>query len=608
MTDTANLALSKRALISSGGRNCSSRGFAVARRLALPLVALLAAVVAPGAWAKDGSPKPPRKDPTTLLVKFVDPATASTKIAALGDRVAGRTANDVYVVRLQAGETVAAKVAAYERRRDVVYAEPNFIADVDLNAPNDPSYSSQWSLGAIHALAGWSIYPGSFVSAPGATLAVVDTGVDSGHPELTANVQTGAGATCVTGVCVAGPALDDNGHGTHVSGIAAAATNNATGIAGVAYSSKIIPVKVLNAGGDGDYAAVASGILWASEHGARVINLSLGGSGYSSTLCNAVSGATSQGALVVAAAGNDGSSAPIYPAACPGAVGVAATDSTDGSPSWSNFGSPDVFLSAPGAAIYSTYWNSGSTYATLSGTSMAAPHATGVAALLFGQHPSRSPAQVKRILAETAQKVGADRYPPLSYGADPYGTCSCSWHPYYGYGLVDTERALAADPGNAAVTSFAPTRGRVGTTVTLTGTNFVGVNSVTLGFVDAPFTVNSPTSITATVPSSPGLAYGRWRVTTPAGTAVDDLVFSIPGPTLTGFSPLSGSPGSTVTLTGADLSDVTSVSLGLVDTSFTTTSPTSITATVPSAGLSYGRWRATNSVGTAVDFDIFTVS
>ena len=118
----------------------------------------------------------------------------------------------------------------------------------------------------------------------------------------------------------------------------------------------------------------------------------------------------------------------------------------------------------------------------------------------------------------------------------------------------------------------------------------------------------SPASITATVPSSPGIAYGRWRVTTPAGTAVSDLVFSIPGPTLTGFSPLSGSPGSTVTLTGADLSDVTSISLGLVDTSFTITSPTSITATVPSGGLSYGRWRATNSVGTAVDFDVFTVS
>jgi serine protease len=184
---------------------------------------------------------------------------------------------------------------------------------------------------------------------------VVDTGVSAAHPDLTGRVRTDLGATCLDLTpCVSGPATDDNGHGTHVAGIAGAATNNGIGVAGVAFSSPIIPVKVLDSTGSGYDSDVADGIVWAAQQGARVINLSLGGA-YSQTDCGAVATAVSMGALVVAAAGNSSSSTPSAPAACPGVVGVAATDEFDLPASFSNYGWPNVFVSAPGVDIYSTW-------------------------------------------------------------------------------------------------------------------------------------------------------------------------------------------------------------------------------------------------------------
>jgi len=178
-----------------------------------------------------------------------------------------------------------------------------------------------------------------------------------------------------------------------------------------------------------------------------VINLSLGATGgsYPVTLCNAVQTAISvYGAVVVAAAGNgqpEGTpvSTPTYPAACPGVVGVAATDSGDG-PAWfSNFGSPDVFVSAPGVAIRSTLPGAGH-YGDETGTSMATPYVTALAALIRSLHPDASVAQVRQILALTSDKVAGG-----SYSTDPYGTCSgCTWDQHYGYGRIDVARALDA--------------------------------------------------------------------------------------------------------------------------------------------------------------------
>src|SRR5262249_59856544 len=130
----------------------------------------------------------------------------------------------------------------------------------------------------------------------------------------------------------------------------------------------------------------------------------LGGTGFSQTLCDAVTSAINSGVVLVAAAGNSGNSVPLYPAACPGAIGVAASDSNDGTPSWSNYGSPNVFVSAPGVSIYSTYLNN--SYATLSGTSMASPFLAGLVAVLKSQVTARTPAGIKNILATTSEKGG----------------------------------------------------------------------------------------------------------------------------------------------------------------------------------------------------------
>jgi subtilisin family serine protease len=588
-------------------------------KLALATVSCLAALLAAagGGMAKSGNPKAgaqsaPRRDATTLLVKFADPATAPAKIAGLGDRQLGKVGSYVSIVRIKAGASLDARLAAYRARADVIYAEPNYIATATIAAPNDPSFSAQWGLGAINAVAGWSTYPGSYTSTGGVPIAVVDTGVYPPHPDLSAHVQTSLGANCVPAPYTCNGSLssaDDFGHGTHVAGIAAALTNNGAGVAGVAISSPIIPVKALDNQGNGTYASIANGILWAASHGARVINLSLGGAGYDATICNAVSSAISSGAFVVAAAGNDGVSAPEYPAACPGAIGVAATDSTGGSPSWSNYGNPDVFISAPGVDVYSTMWPgasaanlgsacAGQLYCSLQGTSMATPHVAGLAALLFGENPSRTPSDVKRILALTAQKVGG-----VLYGADPYATCSCTWHEWYGYGLINAQAALVSGP-STKITSFALVMSPAGSSVTLTGTGFSGVSSVTFGNVTASFHVDASTQITATVP--PGVAYGRWRVTTGAGTTASDLIGSAPLPNIAGESALYGPTGSTVTINGSGFANVTGVTFGGTNVpSFTVVSPTQITATVPSS-VAYGRWRVVTPLGTAASPDVFT--
>jgi thermitase len=435
------------------GGGTLSIGQTLMRSLALAGCAAAGLLGTTGAVAARGSDDSPAagNDPPTILVKFARPADAPSVIAAHGDRHLGLTAMKVDVVELAPGASVAAKVASYMAQPGVVYAEPNYIAQASLAAPNDLSYSSNWGMGKIRVVEGWTSYPGAYSSTGGATIAVIDTGVQSTHPDLSGRVQTASGASCInqTGTCGASTAPDDNGHGTHVAGIAGAATNNGVGAAGVAFASPIIPVKALDAGGSGSYAAIANGITWAVQKGAKVINLSLGGTGYSQTLCNAVTSALKSGVLIVAAAGNSGNSIASYPAACPGAVGVAATNSSDGIPSWSNYGSPNVFVSAPGESIYSTYYNS--SYRTLSGTSMASPFVTGLAALLFGQVPTRTPADVKNVLAKTSDKAGTG-----TYGSDPYGTCGgCTWNQKYGYGRIDAARALSLAPSGSQTVSFA---------------------------------------------------------------------------------------------------------------------------------------------------------
>jgi thermitase len=383
----------------------------------------------------------------TILVRFAHPAAAAAKVDALGDDATGSVTGGVTVVDPQSGESVAAALANYRSRPDVVYAEPNRVLHLfAMSAPNDSLYGSQWALSAISAVPGWSVFPASFSAVPAAPIGIVDTGVDATHEDLAGRISPSS-ATCLNGTCSQGVPTDDAGHGTHVSGIAGASADNGLGVAGLAYDSPLIVVRVFPADASQGAALsdVANGIVWAAQRGAKVINLSLGvtGGAYPVTLCNAVQTAiATYGAVVVASAGNgypEGTpvSTPTYPAACAGGVGVAATDSGDLPASFSNYGSPDVFVSAPGVNILSTL--PGNAYGGMSGTSMAAPYVTALAALIRSLHPEATVAQVRQILALSSDKVGAG-----SYGADPYGTCAgCTWDQHYGYGRIDVARALA---------------------------------------------------------------------------------------------------------------------------------------------------------------------
>ena len=491
------------------------------RKLVVIGVVVLAA--APSALAA----KPPR-DKGTILVKFRVPAQAAPLVKQLGDAIAGTTATGVTIVRLDRNDQVEAKIARYRKLPAVRYAEPNFIAHAAISDPNDPSLSKQWNLSKVQATAGWGVYPGAYASGNGVRIAVVDTGVDSTHPDLAdGRVRTDLGGSCLSSSgCATGAAIDDNGHGTHVAGIAAAAANNAVGVAGLAYDSSLVPVKVLDASGNGPYSSISNGIVWAVDHGARVVNLSLGGTSSSQTLCDAVTSVLQRGAIVVAAAGNNGSSAPFYPAACPGAIGVGATTSSDARASYSDTGSPNVFVSAPGDSIYSTYKGGG--YATMSGTSMATPLVSALAALLAGEGPGRSADDVKQVLATTSDKVGS------GYGSDPYGTCSsCTWSSSFGYGRINVFRALSQTPPQpdfALTVSPALSAGQLGGAATATVhvsayKGFAGTVSLTATGLPggavvqfAPSTVVAPGDAAVVVALPPTAQTGRY-VLTVSGTS-----------------------------------------------------------------------------------------
>jgi subtilisin family serine protease len=216
----------------------------------------------------------------------------------------------VTVVDPRPAETAAQALARYRARADVQYAEPNRVLHLfDMTPPDDPDYGSQWALGAISALAGWSSFPGHLLRRADGPAGIVDTGVDATHEDLAGRVSASS-ATCL-GSCAGGIPTDDDGHGTHVSGIAGAATDNALGVAGLAYASPLIVVRVFPADATQGAALsdVADGILWAAAHGAKVINLSLGATGgsYPTTLCDAVSVAIDSYDAVVVAAAETGS-------------------------------------------------------------------------------------------------------------------------------------------------------------------------------------------------------------------------------------------------------------------------------------------------------------
>jgi subtilisin family serine protease len=324
---------------------------------------------------------------------------------------------------------VAALLSAFSRDPNVLYAEPNYILTANA-VPNDASWPQLWGLQQIFAPAAWNITTGSTTYVAG----VVDTGIDYTHPDLAANVWTapssftvninGASITCPAGshgfnaIALSCDPMDDNNHGTHVSGTIGAVGNNSLGVAGVNWNARVMGLKFLDSTGSGAISDAINAIefaiqvkaLFPSAANVRVLSNSYGGGSYSQAFLDEINRAGASEILFVAAAGNSSTNddlARFYPAAynAPNEIAVAATDGADSLASFSNYGASTVQLGAPGVSILSTVRGGG--YAYFSGTSMATPHVSGAVLLTLAACPSLNTAAVRSAILNGVDKVNA---------------------------------------------------------------------------------------------------------------------------------------------------------------------------------------------------------
>lgn len=287
-----------------------------------------------------------------------------------------------------------------------LYVEEDAVVTTNL-VPNDAEYSKLWSMTKIGAPLAWDTFQGN----GSLTVCVIDTGIDYNHPDLKANILH-KGYNAVTNVF---DAMDDNGHGTHCAGTIAGAGNNGVGVSGVAWNVKLVGCKFLNSAGSGYMSDALECINYCRNQKARITSNSWGGGGFSSAMFAEISASRAAGHLFVVAAGNSNinvDSSPVYPASysLDNILSVGASTTTDTKSSYSNFGMVGVDLNAPGDNIYSTV--PGNQYKFLSGTSMATPHVSGSAALLWQYAPHLTYTQIKELLMSNVDKV-----PGLAYSS-----------------------------------------------------------------------------------------------------------------------------------------------------------------------------------------------
>ena len=353
--------------------------------------------------------------PDTLALVTFEPGAGKPATERLIESVGGRIVEvikplSVYRVALRSGEADTA-LAALRTHTDLVHAAEVEGEQVAQIVPNDPLYRTfQWNLRRIGMEQAWDLRP----SAADVVVAVLDTGVDLIHPDLKPNLLLDQGYDFLDDL--ASP-QDDESHGTAVAGIIGAIGNNREGVTGIAWHVKLLPIKALNSQGRGPDSAMVKAILYAADNGARIINISSTGTRYSAALETAVQYAEDKGALVVAAAGNTGNAdnAVNYPAAFDGVVAVAAIDTNDQLAPFSQRQSY-VALAAPGVDVPSTAWAGAGRglYASQSGTSIAAPHVSGAAALLWALRPDLAAADIVATLRSSADRVAS---PDPGYGS-----------------------------------------------------------------------------------------------------------------------------------------------------------------------------------------------
>jgi len=333
---------------------------------------------------------------------------------------------NLYLLKVPPSKTINEMVEKYREDPNVEYAEPNYIRKA-FRTPNDTEMSSQWGITTIQAPQAWDIETGK----ESIVIAILDTGVDYDHEDLVENMWKDENGYYGYDYVNDDSDPDDDhsgSHGTHCAGIAAAVTHNNTGIAGVSWKSKIMAVKVLNALGEGDVFDEAEGINYAANNGADIISMSFGTTVYppipSDLERDAINDAYNKGCLIVAASGNENQSYVAYPAAYDNVIAVGASNLSDERWGSSNYGS-ELDVLAPGVDILST--TIGDTYGYLSGTSMATPFVSGLAALILSHLGGLAPSDVKLIIERTADDIG-----------------NSGWDQQTGWGRINAYNALTA--------------------------------------------------------------------------------------------------------------------------------------------------------------------
>jgi thermitase len=409
------------------------------RRLTVLLASAVAAVSVAGATPTAGAlvPRPAPLpvasadfDPHTVLVAFASdtPAAARAALHAANGGTVASTLDfqNLDVVRLPKGVDPRAAALAYGQSPLVEFAEPNY-RFVATSVPNDSSFKDLYGLhntgqtggtadADVDAPEGWDMAygPGAFPSTGGVRVGIVDTGIDRNHVDVGAKTKACASALSGLGLVTNGVCADDNIHGTHVAGTIGAFTNNGVGVAGAAPNADLAICKALNAGGAGLTTDIVACVRWLrTAGGARIISMSLGSKSSTASFNKELADAYAAGVLLIAAAGNDGDTSVNYPAAHPDVMSVAATDAKDARASFSNCNG-DVEIAAPGVNILST--TPGGTYTKLSGTSMATPHVSGIAAVVMWKKGLSAAATRTALTSSADDKGAAGRDTCFGYG------------------------------------------------------------------------------------------------------------------------------------------------------------------------------------------------